>query len=161
MNFNFLLTIKFNELYIFMSENIKQKHVFNVINISFSITSDLNCLMTVTQCFKLTAKLFLKFLISLMILIKINNMKTLMKTMKTMIFIMIITVFLKSLSNFVFMIFFSFENDVIYVSFFYDSLNSADDCFNASNINLYCDCKLDFRSVLILLCNRLLQASVW
>ena len=76
-----------------MSENIKQKCVFNVINISFSITSNLNYLLIITQCFKFIIKLFLKSLISLMILIKINNMKTLMKTMKIMIFVMIVTVF--------------------------------------------------------------------
>ena len=88
MNFNFLLTIKFNKLYIFMSENIKQKYVFNVISISLSAASNLNHLMTVTQHFKSITKLFLKSLISLVILIKINNMKTLIKTMKIMIFIM-------------------------------------------------------------------------
>ena len=93
MNFDFLLAIKFNKLYIFMSENIEQKHVFNVINISLSITSDLNHLMTVTQHFKLIVKLFLKSLISLMISIEINNMKALMKTMKTMILAMTVTVF--------------------------------------------------------------------
>ena len=45
MNFNFLLTIKFNELYIFILKNIKQECVFNVINISFSVINDLNHLM--------------------------------------------------------------------------------------------------------------------
>ena len=93
MNFNFSLIIKFNKLYIFMLKNIKQEHVFNAINISFSITSDLNHLMTVTQHFKFIVKLFLKSLISLMILIKINNIKTLIKVMKIMIFIMIVTAF--------------------------------------------------------------------
>ena len=92
MNFNFLLTIKFNELYIFILKNIKQECVFNVINISFSVVNDLNCLMTVIQYSELTVKLFLKFLISLMILIKINDIKTLMKIMKIMIFIMTVTV---------------------------------------------------------------------
>ena len=93
MNFNFLSAIKFNELYTFMLKNIEQECVFNVINISLSAVSNLNCLMTVTQHFKFIVKLFLKFLISLMILIKINNIKTLMKAMKIMIFIMIVIVF--------------------------------------------------------------------
>ena len=85
--------IKFDELYIFMLKNIKQEHVFNVINISLSAVNDLNHLMTAIQCFEFIIKLFLKFLISLMILIEINDMKTLIKTMKIMIFIMIVTVF--------------------------------------------------------------------
>ena len=93
MNFNFLLAIKFNKLYIFMLENIKQECTFNVINISLNAVSNLNHLMTVTQHFKFITKLFLKSLISLMILIKINNMKILTKVMKIMIFIMIITAF--------------------------------------------------------------------
>ena len=93
MNFNFLLTIKFNKLYIFILKNIEQKHVFNVINISLSTVNNLNHLMTVIQHFKLIIKLFLKFLISLMILIKINDMKTLMKTMKIIILVMIVTAF--------------------------------------------------------------------
>ena len=38
-------------------------------------------------------KLFLKFLISLMILTEINDMKALIKAMKTMILVMIVTVF--------------------------------------------------------------------
>ena len=76
-----------------MLKNIKQEHVFNVISISLNIINDLNYLMTVTQCFKLIIKLFSKSLILLIILIKINDMKTLIKAMKTMIFIMIITVF--------------------------------------------------------------------
>ena len=88
-----MLIIKFNKLYIFMLKNIKQEHVFNVINISFNAVNNLNCLMTVIQCFKLTVKLFLKFLILLMILIKINDIKTLIKVMKIMIFIIIVTVF--------------------------------------------------------------------
>ena len=58
------------------------------------------------------------------------------------------------------MIFFNFENDVIYISFFYNDFNSANNCFNALNINLYCDCRFDFESMLILLCSKLLQASV-
>ena len=93
MNFNFLLIIKFDKLYIFMLENIKQKHVFNVINISLNIINDLNHLMITIQCFKFIIKLFSKFLISLMILIKINDIKTLTKAMKIMIFIMIVTMF--------------------------------------------------------------------
>ena len=92
MNFNSLLTIKFDELYIFISENIEQECVFNVINISLSTANDLNHLMTAMQCFKLTVKFFSKFLTSLMILIEINDMKTLMKTMKTMILAMTATV---------------------------------------------------------------------
>ena len=76
-----------------MLENIKQKCVFNVININLSITNDLNCLMTVMQYFKFIVKFFLKFLILLMILIKINDIKTLMKVIKTIIFIIIIIVF--------------------------------------------------------------------
>ena len=72
-----------------MSENIEQEYVFNVINISLNIMNDLNCLMTAIQHFEFIVKFFLKFLISLIILIKINNMKTLMKAMKTMIFIII------------------------------------------------------------------------
>ena len=75
-----------------MLKNIKQEYVFNAININLNAVSNLNCLMTVIQCFEFTVKLFLKSLILLMILTKINNMKTLMKTMKTMIFIMIVTV---------------------------------------------------------------------
>ena len=70
-----------------MLKNIKQKCVFNVINISFNITSNLNHLMIVIQYFKLIIKNFLKFLILLMILIKINNMKTLIKIIKIMILI--------------------------------------------------------------------------
>ena len=93
MNFNSLLAIKFDELYIFMLENIKQKHVFNVININLNAANDLNHLMTVMQYFKFIIKFFLKFLISLMILIKINNIKTLMKAMKIMIFVMIVIIF--------------------------------------------------------------------
>ena len=58
------------------------------------------------------------------------------------------------------MIFFNFKNDVIYISFFYNDFNSADDCFNALNINLCCDCKLDFKSMFILLYNRLLQTLI-
>ena len=46
MNFDFLLTIKFNELYIFVLKNIKQKCVFNAISISLSAVNDLNHLMT-------------------------------------------------------------------------------------------------------------------
>ena len=76
-----------------MLKNIKQECVFNVININLSAVNDLNHLMTVTQCFKFIIKLFLKSLISLMISIKINDMKTLIKAMKTMIFVMIVTVF--------------------------------------------------------------------
>ena len=64
-----------------------------MININFSVMNDLNCLMIMMQYFKFIIKLFLKFLTLLMILIKINNMKTLMKTMKNIIFVMIITVF--------------------------------------------------------------------
>ena len=93
MNFNFLLTIKFNKLYIFMLENIKQECAFNVINISLSAVNDLNHLMIIMQYFKFIVKLFLKSLISLMILTKINNMKTLIKIMKIMIFIIIVTAF--------------------------------------------------------------------
>ena len=93
MNFNFSLAIKFNKLYIFILENIEQKCVFNVININLSIMNNLNHLITTIQYFKFIAKLFLKFLISSMILIKINDIKTLMKTIKIMIFIMIVTVF--------------------------------------------------------------------
>ena len=80
--------IKFDELYIFVSKNIEQKHVFNVININLNVVSNLNHLMTVIQCFELIIKLFLKSLISLVILTKINNIKTLMKAIKTMIFVM-------------------------------------------------------------------------
>ena len=58
------------------------------------------------------------------------------------------------------MIFFSFENDVVYANFLYDSFNLADNCFNALNINLYYNCKLDFKLMLILLCNKLSQVSV-
>ena len=93
MNFNFLLTIKFNKLYIFMLKNIKQECVFNVINISLSIMSNLNYLIIATQHFELIAKLFSKLLTSLMILTEINNMKTLIKIMKTMILAMIAIVF--------------------------------------------------------------------
>ena len=93
MNFNFLSIIKFNKLYIFMLENIEQKHVFNVINISFNITSDLNCLMIATQHFKLIIKFFLKFLISSVISTEINNMKTLIKAMKTMILVITVIAF--------------------------------------------------------------------
>ena len=93
MNFNSLSAIKFNELYIFILKNIKQEHVFNAINISFSIMNDLNHLMIVTQCFKFIIKLFLKSLISLMISIKINDIKTLIKIIKIMIFIMTVIVF--------------------------------------------------------------------
>ena len=93
MNFNFLLTIKFNKLYTFVSENIEQECAFNAISISLSTINDLNHLVTVTQHFELIMKLFLKLLISSVILIKINNMKTLTKAMKIMIFIMTVTVF--------------------------------------------------------------------
>ena len=93
MNFNFLLAIKFNKLYIFMLKNIEQECIFNAINISFSVVNDLNCLMIVIQHFKFTAKFFLKSLISSMILTEINNMKTLIKAMKIIILIMIITMF--------------------------------------------------------------------
>ena len=93
MNFNSSLAIKFNKLYIFMLKNIKQKHVFNVININLSITNDLNHLITVIQHFEFTAKLFLKLLISSMILTEINNMKTLTKAMKTMILVIIVITF--------------------------------------------------------------------
>ena len=58
------------------------------------------------------------------------------------------------------MIFFSFKDSVVCINFLYDSLNSVDDCFNALNINLCCDCRLDFKSMLILLCSRLLQVSI-
>ena len=50
MNFNFSLIIKFNELYIFILKNIKQKHIFNVINISFNVVNNLNCLIIVIYC---------------------------------------------------------------------------------------------------------------
>ena len=93
MNFNSLLTIKFDKLYIFMLKNIKQEHVFNVINISFNVMNDLNCLMTIMQCFKFIVKLFLKSLISSVILTKINDMKALMKIIKIMILVMIIIMF--------------------------------------------------------------------
>ena len=76
-----------------MLENIKQKCVFNAINISLNIISNLNCLMIMIQYFKFIVKFFLKSLISLMILTEINNIKTLIKIMKTMIFIIIVTVF--------------------------------------------------------------------
>ena len=55
--------------------------------------SNLNYLMTVIQYFKFIIKLFLKFLISLIILTEINDMKKLIKTMKIMIFIMIAAIF--------------------------------------------------------------------
>ena len=93
MNFNSLLIIKFNELYIFILKNIKQKHVFNTISISLNVVSNLNHLIIITQCFEFTTKLSLKLLTLLMILTKINNIKTLMKTIKTMIFIMIVIMF--------------------------------------------------------------------
>ena len=93
MNFNSSSAIKFNKLYIFILKNIEQEHVFNVINISFSIVSNLNHLIIVIQHFKLTIKLFSKLLILSMILTKINNMKTLIKAIKTMIFVMIVTMF--------------------------------------------------------------------
>ena len=86
------MIIKFDELYIFVLENIEQEHVFNVISISLSAANDLNHLMTVTQHFELIMKLFLKFLISLVILTEINDMKILMKTMKTIILVMTVTV---------------------------------------------------------------------
>ena len=55
--------------------------------------NDLNYLMIVIQHFKLIMKLFLKFLILLMILIKINDMKTLMKAMKIIILVLTVTMF--------------------------------------------------------------------
>ena len=76
-----------------MSENIEQECAFNVINISLNVTSDLNCLMTTIQCFKLIAKFFLKLLISSVISIKINNMKALIKAMKTIILVITTTAF--------------------------------------------------------------------
>ena len=93
MNFDFLSAIKFDELYTFILKNIKQECVFNVISISLNIVNNLNCLMTVTQCFKFTVKLFLKSLISLMILTKINDMKALMKAIKIMILVITVTAF--------------------------------------------------------------------
>ena len=93
MNFNSLLIIKFNELYIFILKNIEQEHVFNAISISFSITSNLNHLMTITQHFKLIVKLFLKSLILSMISTKTNDIKTLIKAIKIMILAMIVTTF--------------------------------------------------------------------
>ena len=95
-----------------------------------------------------------------MILIKINDIKTLMKIMKIMISCHNCHYVLKLFLNFIFMIFFSFKNDVVYVNFFYSSFNLADDCFNTLNTNLCYSCKLNFELMLILLCNRLLQASV-
>ena len=58
------------------------------------------------------------------------------------------------------MIFFNFENSVVCVNSLYSDLNLADDCFNASNTNLCCDCRLDFKSMLILSCSKLLQVSI-
>ena len=58
------------------------------------------------------------------------------------------------------MIFFNFKNSVVYVNFFNNNLNSANDCFDILNINLYCNCRLNFKSMFILLYNELLQASV-
>ena len=92
MDFDSLLIIKFNKLYIFVLENIEQEHVFNVISISPSAASDLDHLVTVMQCFELTVKLFLKLLASLMVLTETNDMKALMKAMKAMVLVMTATV---------------------------------------------------------------------
>ena len=63
-----------------------------MININLNAASDLNHLMTVTQHFEFIVKLFLKSLTSSVILIEINDMKTLTKTMKIMILVMIVIV---------------------------------------------------------------------
>ena len=49
---------------------------------------------------------------------------------------------------------------MLFILFFYNSFNSVNNYFNALSINLYYNCKLDFKSILILLYNKLLQASI-
>ena len=93
MNFDFLLIIKFNKLYIFMLKNIKQECVFNAISISLSVINNLNHLITATQHSEFIIKLFLKSLISSVISTEINDMKTLIKAMKTMIFVITVITF--------------------------------------------------------------------
>ena len=58
------------------------------------------------------------------------------------------------------MIFFNYKNNVIYINFVYNDFNLASDCFNALDTNLCCNCKLNFKLMFILSCNRLLQVSI-
>ena len=46
------------------------------------------------------------------------------------------------------------------INFFYNNFNSVNNYFNALNTNLYCNCKFNFKLMFILLCNKLLQASI-
>ena len=49
---------------------------------------------------------------------------------------------------------------MLFMLIFYNDLNLVDDYFNALNINLCCNYKLDFKLMLILPCSRLLQALI-
>ena len=87
-------------------------------------------------------------------------MKTLIKNYKNYNFYHDYYYILKSFLNFVFIIFFNFKNNVIYIDFFYNDFNLVNDCFNISNINLYYDYKLNFKLMFILLYNKLLQTLI-